>query len=115
MEKEILVKEQKRILANIESSRDNYFISAVSLMEILYLSEKKRIHLTLDSVLESIKESGLYNVIDLNVEILNEAQKLKLSELHDRMIVASAIWVDAAIISSDESFKGIKGLVVIWD
>lgn len=39
----------------------------------------------------------------------------KFYELHDRMILATAKWLDIPIISSDKKFADVDGIKVIWD
>ena len=54
---------------------DNHFlISVVSLMEILYLSEKHRIEINLAETLNRIESSSLYSVVDLTPDILKVAE-----------------------------------------
>lgn len=91
-----------------------FHISVISLMEILYLSEKKRIKINLSNTLERLEASSLYSVIDLTPEIIKKAESIKIYELHDRMILATALWLDVPILSSDTRFEEVKGLSVIW-
>jgi predicted nucleic acid-binding protein len=43
------------------------------------------------------------------------ATSIDFYELHDRIILATAKWLDIPIISSDKEFSHIKGIKVIWD
>ncbi len=100
-------------ILNAETSHI-FHISVISLMEILYLSEKKRIKINLSDTMERINTSSLYSLIDLTPEIIHKAESIKFYELHDRMILASALWLDVPIISSDERFQEVKEVTVIW-
>lgn len=103
----------KEILTN---SADNiFYISVVSLMEILYLSEKRRIPISLSDTLEEINSSSLYFTVNLTSEILKVAETISFYELHDRLILATAKWMGIPIISSDVRFKEISDLELIWD
>ena len=53
---------------------NHFFVSVVSLMEIMYLSEKHRIEINLTETLTRIESSSLYSVIDLTSEILKVAE-----------------------------------------
>ena len=65
---------------------DNHFlISVVSLMEIMYLSEKDRIEIDLTETLNKVESSSLYSVVDLT------------------------------FISSDKTFDEVEGVEVIWN
>ena len=107
-----LGKKAQEILDN----EDNAFvISVVSLMEILYLSEKRRIKIDLIETLNRIELSSLYQIADLTSDILKVANDLHFHELHDRLILATAKWLDIPIISSDEKFKSVDGIKVFWN
>ena len=92
-----------------------FYISAVSLMEILYLSEKNRIPISLDQTIKEIEKREGYHIINLSKEILQIAQTISFYELHDRMILATAKFLDIPIISSDRRFLEIQEISTIWD
>lgn len=102
------------ILDMIETREDLLIVSAISLMEILYLSEKNRIAIDLAGTLESIESSPKYAMVDLNVDILRVAETILFGELHDRLILATAKWLEIPILSSDTAFEGVRGVDVIW-
>lgn len=99
----------------LNSSDNTFVISVVSLMEILYLSEKRRIKIDLIETSDRIELSSLYHIADLTLEILKVANDLIFYELHDRLILSTAKWLDIPIISSDEKFKSVEGIQILWD
>ena len=99
----------------LKHTENTFVISVVSLMEILYLSEKRRIDIDLKGTLNRIEHSSLYSVVDLTADILKVANDLIFYELHDRLILSTAKWLDIPIISSDEKFKQVKDIQVLWD
>ena len=102
--------------SEILKNKDNSFIiSVISLMEVLYLSEKKRIEINLAKTLEVINSSSLYSVIDLTPEILEVAETIDYYELHDRLILSTAKWLGISVISSDRNFETVKGIEVVWN
>ncbi len=103
------------ILDNIEAGSDLLLISAISLMEILYLSEKNRIPVDLTETLRMIQASESYAVVDLNAEILKVASAIDFRELHDRLILATAMWFEVPVLSSDREFQQVEGIEIIWD
>ena len=105
-----LGKKAEKELNNIENK---FFISVISLMEILYLSEKNRIEIDFIETLNRIERSSLYNIIDLTRDILRIATNLKFYEMHDRLILSTAKWLDVPIISSDKKFKTVNGIHVL--
>lgn len=99
----------------LNSTENTYVISVISLMEVLYLSEKRRIGIDLKETLNRIEHSSLYSIVDLTPDILKVANDLIFYELHDRLILSTAKWLDISIISSDEKFKQVNGIQVLWD
>ena len=103
------------ILDSIEESDDVLFISIISLMEIMYLSEKNRITVNLQDTLKRVQNSSKYMIADLDSDILRTAETVNFYELHDRLILATAKWLDIPVISSDKEFKKIREIEVIWN
>ncbi len=103
-----------QILDTIEERNDLLVISVVSLMEIMYLAEKHRININLSETIERIDTSSKYTVVNLIPEILQVAETVIFPELHDRLILATAKWLNVPIISSDEAFETISDIMVIW-
>jgi hypothetical protein len=83
--------------------------------EILYLAEKHRIPITLPQTLDFIESSSKYELVNLNPAILRVAMEITFPELHDRLILATAKWLEIPIISSDQLFTGVPGISVLWD
>ena len=73
------------ILDDIEQQEDCLAISVISLMEIMYLTEKRRIEIDLQGTLNRIESSSKYMIINLVPEILRVAQTIQFYELHDRL------------------------------
>ncbi len=103
------------ILDTIEERDDLLLISVISLMEIMYLAERNRITINLTKTLECIESSSKYVIINLGPEILCVAETIDFYELHDRLLLATARWLDIPIMSSDEAFKEVPGIDVIWE
>jgi PIN domain nuclease of toxin-antitoxin system len=110
-----LGKKAKIILDSIEYSDNILAVSVISLMEIMYLSQRNRININVESVIELMADNTSYKIIELNTEIVTTASSIDFYELHDRMILATAKWLDIPILSSDKRFSDVKGIVVIWD
>jgi len=104
----------KTILKEAEEGKHQIFISIVSLFEVMYLAERKRIKISLNSTIASIQKKSCYSIIDLNKEIVLLAETIPFYELHDRLILATSKYLEADILSSDIRFDEIKGLTRIW-
>jgi len=76
-------------------------IPAVVLMEVLYLFEKNRITIDLIQT-EDLFKSKNYQFEPLSLEILKTASEINdIPELHDRLIAATARYLDAPLITND--------------
>ena len=84
-------------------------------MEILYLAEKRRIKINLSQTIERIKSQPSFQIVALTEDILKIAENVHFRELHDRLIIATAKWLKAPIITSDTEMKQLKSIKVIWD
>lgn len=110
-------KKALKVLENADLGNTNLAISVVSLMEIMYLSNNKRIHFTLQDFLLKINNNSNYQIVDLTKEILLISDGLKSTnlELHDKLIISTAIFLDVPILSSDEKIIDSNVVKVIWD
>lgn len=109
-----LGKKAKKIISQAEKDQHQLYVSIISLMEIMYLSEKKRIPLTLDEIINDLNKKECYSIVEFDVEILKKAASFHFYELHDRLILATAMVLGMPIISSDEKFDSVKDVEVIW-
>ena len=76
-------------------------IPAVVLMEVLYLFEKNRIDIGLLQT-EDLFKSQNYQFEPLSFEILKTASEINdIPELHDRLIAATAGYLDLPLITND--------------
>ena len=109
-----LGKRAKEIISQAEKNQHHLYVSIISLMEIMYLAEKNRIPLTLNEILENLSSKKCYSVVDFDVEILKEAETIQFYELHDRLILATAKLLGTPVISSDQEFRNVEDVEVIW-
>lgn len=104
----------RSLLRAADKGEHTIAVSVFSLVEVLYLSEKKRIPIDPDSFLARITSLDNYRIIDLDEKIVREARKTRGLELHDRLIVSTARVLGVPILTSDKMIAG-SGLVeVIW-
>lgn len=104
-----------RILDPSDENEDLFVVSVISLMEVMYLAERNRIQVNLDDTLAKIEASANYAIIDLNADILRTTTTVDFPELHDRLILATAKWLDIPVLSSDRAFGNVDDVKVIWD
>jgi len=102
------------ILEGVEEGGHHLFLSTISLVEILYLSEKKRIMVNLEESLDMIQESANYSVVDLTTPIVRFAEKIKYPEIFDRLIISTAQYLNVPLITSDKAIRKSGVVETIW-
>ena len=104
----------KAVLEGVEKGENHMFFSAISLVEILYLSEKNRIAVDLENSLSKMKNSRNYTVVDLTSDIINLAAGIKYPDIFDRLILATAQYLNVPFITSDNDIKKTGLVKIIW-
>ncbi len=84
-----------------DQGEGSIIIPAIVLMEVLYLFEKNRVPVGLLQT-EDLMESENYRFEPLSLEILKTGSEITdIPELHDRLIAATARYLDLPIITND--------------
>ena len=84
-------------------------------MEILYLSERKRIPVGLESVRDLLIDRDNYQISPVDMDVVVTAALIDdVPELHDRLIVATAKWLQVAILTNDPVISVSKHVETIW-
>lgn len=109
----------KSTMEAIEADGNQIAITSITLAEIVYLSEKGRIHeLAFDRVIELIEppSSSLVEVpFDSAVaQTMRTIPREQVPELPDRMIAATAYHLDVPVISRDHKIKS-SIVTTIWE
>jgi len=107
----------KRALRIFEDTinEGSIIVPAVVLAEIMYIAKKGRIVLTFEKSLDRIKEYESFYIAPLDVNILKEANKIKVDmEMHDKLIVATAIFFNAALVTKDNKISEAGLCRIIW-
>jgi len=88
------------------------FIPSIVLAEILHISEKERITLGFKETLSVIKKAVNFEIYPLDEDVLLVASSIQGDrfDIHDRIIMATSLFLNAKLISSD---KGIKDAGVV--
>ena len=102
------------IIDGIERGEHHCYVSTISLVEILYLSEKRRIDISLEKTLEKIKDSENYSVISLTAQIVKLAESIDFPEIFDRLIISTAKYLKIPILTSDKKISSANFIETIW-
>lgn len=91
------------------------FVPAVVLAEIMFIARKGRITLSFDDTLKRIEERDNFGIAPLNAEILRTADKIEAElEMHDRIIVATALHYEASLITKDDILLKSGIVQTVW-
>lgn len=105
---------QIMLAVNDESKDDQIIVSSVSLMEILYNYEKKRIPCNPIDIIEQIDRHPRFFILSMDENIIKSASLIGNLELHDRMIVATAKYLGAPLITCDQKIIDSNIVKTIW-
>jgi PIN domain nuclease of toxin-antitoxin system len=90
-------------------------VPSIVLAEIMFISRKGRITLTFEESLRKIEECENIQIASLDVEILRIADKIQGDmEIHDRLIVATALHFGATLISRDRLIRDAQVCPTLW-
>jgi PIN domain nuclease of toxin-antitoxin system len=105
----------RRAFEEIANGEANLLIPVIVLAELIFTIENKPVQADLDEILDAIQDSPNVEFVDFDYESALRLRDLSvISEMHDRMIVATALEYQATLITVDESIT-IAGVVdVIW-
>jgi PIN domain nuclease of toxin-antitoxin system len=111
----LLGKQAAVILQGADRSEHHVYLSAITLMEVLYLSEAKKVDVSVDELIRLVSTSANYEIIFVDGAIVLEATEIEdVPELHDRIIVATASWLGVPILSSDAIMSKSRHAKTIW-
>ena len=115
IERRQLSEKVKSIFDSVESGNAIVYIPAIVFAEILYLSEKQRIHTSIDEVEGYLKEYPNYKEYSLNFAVIQSTAEITdIPELHDRLIAATARHLDQELITNDSIIQAYAFVKTVW-
>ena len=98
-----------------DSGEATIIIPAIALAEAVYLAEKERIETKTDLIFGIVENALNYRVYPLDVTIVKKSMELqKLSEIHDKSIVATARHLGFELITKDGKIRDTGYVPTIW-
>jgi len=88
------------------------YVPTVVLIEVMRLLEKGRYPISFDDMLQEVEKNEVYSIVPLTTAIVRTMRNIHDLELHDRVIVATAVMTDSALVSMDISISESYDLVV---
>lgn len=90
-------------------------IPTIVLAEIMYISQKGRISMTFEETLSHIEMYENFRITALELDILKVASTISGDlEMHDRLIVATALHFDAHLITRDKKITQSRVVNIVW-
>jgi predicted nucleic acid-binding protein len=115
IEKRKLSQRVRSILDSVESKDVTVYIPAIVFSEILYLSEKKRIEISMRDVADYLKRYPNYKEHALDLSVIQTAARITdINELHDRLIAGTALYLELDLITNDPVIQASKFVNTIW-
>jgi len=106
---------RKALKAFEKTIENGSIIIPIVLAEIMYIARKGRIEMTYAETVKRIEEMENFEIVPLDMEILNIADKIKTElEMHDKLIAATALFFKVPLITRDEALKDSGLCDVIW-
>ncbi len=110
-----LGREAASVLQEADEGRHRIYLSAITLMEVLYLSEAGRIDLPLDELVTTVSRSRNYEVVPVDADVTLAAVGIDdVPELHDRIIVATAQYLRVPILTGDRVIAASQHVETLW-
>jgi PIN domain nuclease of toxin-antitoxin system len=104
-----------QILQEADAGNHRVYLSAITLMEVLYLSEARRVNVHLDELIRRASGSFNYEIVPVNAEVVLAAADVDdVPELHDRIIVGTANWLGVPILTGDRVISKSRHVQTIW-
>ncbi len=114
-EDEKLSKIAQGVFEKADKGEVDIVIPTTVLAEALFITEKHRVDIEFMDIIENIQNSSNYLLHPLDLDIVMKCHELKkIPELHDRIITATAILLDAKLITKDTKIKVSKEVEVVW-
>ena len=118
----VLHLEKRRSSRTVKSIFDSADLGTITIhnpamvfSEILYLSERKRIALTLAEVETHLRTFTSYRESPMSLAIVENARQITdIPELHDRLIASTANSLELDIITNDPKIRASKFVNTVW-
>lgn len=105
----------KAIFSSALHSEATIFIPAIVFVEILYLSERHRIGVSLAEVRRLLSENPAIEEMQLSLDVVTAASEITdIPELHDRLIGGTARSLALPLLTNDPQIQASRFVQTIW-
>ncbi len=107
--------EAAHVLERSERGEFPILVPTIILAELFHIGRKKRISLEFAELLRKIEERGNFIVTDLDFSTIKKLPDVvTLPELHDQIIVATALLYEAAVLTKDGAIRDAGFVATVW-
>lgn len=115
MEHRRLNRQVKDIFDNAESGDTIIYIPGIVFSEILYLSEKQRIEISIHDVAEYLERYKNYKEYPLSFDVIKSSVRITdIRELHDRLIAGTSLLLNLPLITNDPVIQASEFVDTVW-
>ena len=103
------------IFEKCERGENIIFVPSIVIAEALSIFDKKRVIFDFRRLFKMINDSVNFRLIALDYPILLKMVALKdIPELHDKIIVSTAKYLNLPVITKDEILQSISHIKTVW-
>ena len=112
---EMLTPHTSSILSMATAGDVTVIIPAIVVAELYYLSVKRGDPIILSEFMNAVKDANGFEFSDLGLAQLERLDDLQeIPEMHDRLIAAEALVLDAPVITRDRVFSDSSQVETVW-
>lgn len=105
----------KDILERAEDAQVQVLIPTIVLAEITYISLKKKVSITIDRVLQRIRQGDGFIVVPFDFSVFHITLQFPEDwDIHDRIIAATARYYKAKLITRDQTLQESAEVETVW-
>ena len=105
----------RSVLQEADQGQHTIVLSGATLMEVLYLSERRRISVDLTILKNLLARNQNYSVVPVSFEVIEATASIDdIPELHDRVIAGTAAWLNIPILTNDPDMTASRHVQTIW-
>lgn len=103
------------VFEKCEKGENLVFVPSIVIAEALSIFDKKRVSFDFKKFLRRINDDKNFLIIPLDYSILEEMVNLRdIPELHDKIIVSTAKYLNAPLITKDPIIQNLPYIKTIW-
>ncbi|MBM4067187.1 MAG: type II toxin-antitoxin system VapC family toxin [Planctomycetes bacterium] len=105
----------KEAFTKCEQGECVIFIPSIVIAECMSIFDKKKIAFDFKALFKKIRKSENYSIISLDQKVLLKmANTPEVSELHDKIIIATAKLLRAPLITKDTHLRNTTTVTCLW-